>query len=190
MNKNRTQDDSDTNLTQPGSPDVPVQKFAKTIPLGWGYTYFVRSGDAIKIGHTAVPKSRMGSLQSATPEALDILAMIPNSIVGEWEAHEKFKHLRLRGEWFRAAPELLEFIEVVKAEAAGLPKRGPHFVKPAELTALQVHLFKVRQSLPAAAQPHASNLIEQIKNIETEDDAERLTPYIANSMRLLEAARQ
>jgi hypothetical protein len=189
VNDSATHESFDAWLTHLRSPDVPV-KFAKTISLGWGYTYFVRRGDAIKIGHTAVPKSRIGQLQNGFPEALDILAIVPNSIIDEPAAHEKFAHLRVRGEWFRAAPELLEFIEAVKVEAGGLPKRPPHFVKPAELTALQVYLLKVRPSLPAAAQPHASNLIQQIKNIETGDDARRLTPFIAESMRRLEAARQ
>ena len=37
--------------------------------------------------------------------------IVPFSILEEKDAHEKFADLRVRGEWFRAEPDLLEFID-------------------------------------------------------------------------------
>jgi hypothetical protein len=182
MNKDRTCSPSDAELTQARSPDVPFDP-------GWGYTYFVRNGEAIKIGHTALPKARMMDLQIASPEPLNILAIVSNTIIKEADAHRKFAHLRIRGEWFRAESELLEFIATVKgAPVPPLPERSlPEVVAP-ELKAIRKQLAKQRPHLPEKAQNHASNLIEQIDNIHTEADFVRLKPRIARAQRALAAA--
>lgn len=118
LNDSGTCEASDTPLTQRRSPDVP-----------WGYTYFVRRGDAIKVGHSAIPKQRISGLQVSFPEPLEVLAIIENTIISEAAAHAKFAHLRMTGEWFRAEPELIEFIEAMKVA----PKPTPKFVRKAAL---------------------------------------------------------
>jgi hypothetical protein len=77
-------------------------------------TYFVRSGDTIKIGRSYSPIDRIKNLGTGMPTSLETLAIIPADIIHERTAHEKFRHLRLNGEWFRAEPELLAFIETLK----------------------------------------------------------------------------
>lgn len=97
---------------------------AKTEPTGpRGFTYFVRRADAIKIGHSGIPKQRISTLQVSFPEAIEVLAIVPNARVSEAAAHAKFAHLRLSGEWFRAEPELLDFIKSIKGPDEFKPKR-------------------------------------------------------------------
>jgi hypothetical protein len=75
--------------------------------------YFIDAGDLIKIGRSADPIRRMGTLQAGTGKLLSLLLTIPNGN-REREFHERFSRLRARGEWFRKGPELLEFIEAEK----------------------------------------------------------------------------
>lgn len=107
----------DTQLAREGSPDV--RKFADHSVDGrtWGYTYFVRRDNLIKIGHSGAPKART---KSYGPTAT-VLAIIPNTVIDESAAHKKFHHLRAVKEWFQAAPELLEFIEWAKGQVEPLP---------------------------------------------------------------------
>lgn len=74
----------------------------------------------IKIGmYTDSPKKRMGGLQVGCPIPLILLGTI-NGIhrkyldwtsYREQRLHERFAHLRQQGEWFKAEPELLEYIK-------------------------------------------------------------------------------
>lgn len=88
--------------------------------------YFVQERDGaegpIKIGRvTAHPtkgkgalfhvKTRASSMQSCNPRRLVILGW--TYAYNEAEVQRRFAHLRIRGEWFRPAAELLVFIEEV-----------------------------------------------------------------------------
>lgn len=76
--------------------------------------YFIQSarGGPIKIGMTAgQPLHRMASLQTGFPYELRLLGVISDADDSrEAEIHQQFSHLRIRGEWFRPAPDLLDFI--------------------------------------------------------------------------------
>jgi uncharacterized protein YozE (UPF0346 family) len=85
-----------------------------------GIVYFVLSRDtgAIKIGFTAGPiEKRLSSLQTAHPHKLQLLASISGNKEYETELHERFSPFRLRGEWFQAHPELLDFIAVISKDS-------------------------------------------------------------------------
>lgn len=168
----------DTALTQPRSPTVP-----------WGFTYFVRRGDAIKIGHSGNPKQRISDLQICFPEPLEVIAVIPNTIIDEPTAHKKFAHLRLSGEWFQATPDLLDFIKWVKAEADQLPKRK--YPTPA-MTALerdtkrmQHHLMRLRREAPEEKRHIISLLVGQLKNLPRNSDG--MGPLILRTVEAIEA---
>lgn len=111
-------------------------------------------------------------------------------------AHQKFAHLRTSGEWFLSAPELLDFIESIKGGTSWPAPKAPPLlpaVKIAlspmdDLKALATQLRRQRPTLPANAEPHASNLIQQISNIKTPEDAQRLKPFMAESTRRLRLA--
>lgn len=79
--------------------------------------YFIGSGDYIKIGITAgSAHGRMRSLATAHYAEMTVLATIRDAMPAlEEELHQRFSQYRAKGEWFRAAPELLAFIEELKA---------------------------------------------------------------------------
>lgn len=183
-NETSTGTSIDTELTQARSPDVPARKFPRTIHLGWGHTYFVRHGDAIKIGHSAIPKQRIRDIQTGFPVPLEILAIVPNTIISEPDAHQMFAHLRMSGEWFLAEPDLLAFIEKVKRDADQLPKRELPELKRADIRGLRFHLFRWRPHCPVESRQFISNLIEQMGNYQNNRDA--LRPLILHSITEIE----
>jgi hypothetical protein len=82
--------------------------------------YFVRAGvkGPIKIGRTDQLSQRVQGLQVAHYEELTLLAVEPGSRAVERALHQRFDHLRLRGEWFRPGMELLAYIESLRAAQA------------------------------------------------------------------------
>lgn len=85
---------------------------AKPTPVQSGsIVYAVRSGDFIKIGTTTDMPNRMLGLQCGNPIALSIVATWPGDVRNEADAHRRFAHLRVRGEWFSLTADLLAFIE-------------------------------------------------------------------------------
>lgn len=76
--------------------------------------YFVqaKTEDApIKIGITWDLAHRIGNLRTASPYEIELLGTVLGGKDRERAIHARFAHLRIRGEWFRSEPELLEFIE-------------------------------------------------------------------------------
>lgn len=83
-----------------------------------GFVYFARFGDAIKIGWSRTPSRRMTQLQ---PDAL--LHVTPGTRRDERLLHMAFAHLLIpdKGrEYFRAEPDLLRFIHLLRGH------RPPH----------------------------------------------------------------
>ena len=78
--------------------------------------YFIEFLDFIKIGFTTDLEGRFRTLCSAYPGPLIILHDMRGNFDLETDLHRKFKHLRTGGEWFRKDPELLAYIEKLKAE--------------------------------------------------------------------------
>lgn len=74
------------------------------------FVYFVLCGDAVKIGTSTNPRSRVAEMQTGSPLHLKLLAVTPGDLTVERKYHEKFNHLRKGGEWFHAAPELLAYV--------------------------------------------------------------------------------
>lgn len=64
----------------------------------------------IKIGFSCCVQKRLQDLRVASPVGLRLLASIRGGAAKETDMHRRFAHLRVDGEWFRAAPELLAFI--------------------------------------------------------------------------------
>lgn len=75
--------------------------------------YFAQADDRIKIGWSKQVSARLASLQTGCPSPIRLLGTIPGSRAVERRLHEQFASLRLSGEWFRAAPELLAHIAAV-----------------------------------------------------------------------------
>lgn len=77
--------------------------------------YFIQqgSGGPIKIGCSGNPVQRMAQLQTAQSEPLSLLGHVVGDRADERAVHEQFSHLRLNGEWFSPADDLLSFIRTV-----------------------------------------------------------------------------
>lgn len=95
-----------------------VEKEAKQLPLPLptGFVYFIQSidGGPVKIGYSKDPESRARNLQTA--EELVVLATLPGSYKLEADLHHKYASIRMNGEWFQDAPELMEFIAHVRSQ--------------------------------------------------------------------------
>lgn len=104
-NDSATSSSIDTRPTQWRSPTVR-----------WPMIYFIRADRAIKIGYSENPEMRLGNLQVGTQHELELLAVMHGEREDEGKLHERFSDLHIRGEWFRAEPALLDFIETA-AEA-------------------------------------------------------------------------
>lgn len=78
-----------------------------------GIIYFVRAAGTqfVKIGHSQGDlASRIATLQTGCPHELKALATVDGTQADESSLHRRFKHLAVRGEWFRMDEELKGFI--------------------------------------------------------------------------------
>lgn len=76
--------------------------------------YFIQTGfyddDPVKIGIADSVQARLVQLQTASPYRLRLLGVMPGGATEERALHQRFAHLRLHGEWFEGADELLTAI--------------------------------------------------------------------------------
>ena len=77
--------------------------------------YFIRAGDAIKIGYTTNLARRQRALETASAVPLELLASVPGDRREETRLHREWRHLHIRGEWFEASEELLRYIRELAA---------------------------------------------------------------------------
>lgn len=82
--------------------------------------YFLSDSNAatVKIGFSKDVDSRIIALQTSNTNPLVLLGSIPGGRVTERVLHAKFRRFRIKGEWFTAAPELLQYIEAACAKQA------------------------------------------------------------------------
>ena len=79
----------------------------------------VRDTDgAIKIGWTSDVMRRIAELRKEGRSPVELLACFPGDKPDELRLHARFIADRLDGEWHRASPELLSFIDGLRAVAA------------------------------------------------------------------------
>lgn len=73
--------------------------------------YFVQTNDNqyIKIGYAKDVTKRLDALQTGSPIGVKVLATQPGDHKIEYALHQKFAYCRVRREWFRAAPGLVEY---------------------------------------------------------------------------------
>jgi hypothetical protein len=76
------------------------------------YVYFIQiDGEgAIKIGVSNNPLSRLETLQTGSHQRMTLLGILPGGYDVESQIHAQFAKSRIRGEWFTASPELIDFI--------------------------------------------------------------------------------
>ena len=81
-----------------------------------GFIYLIGAdgSDKVKIGFSNAPDSRLLELQTGSPVALRVLALIPGTRGKEVEIHERFAVHRSHGEWFRDHPSIRELFRLVE----------------------------------------------------------------------------
>lgn len=127
------------------------------------WTYFIRGPEGIKIGKSRNPKERRRGLQLAHATELKIIIAVPASIISEAAAHERFQHLKMSGEWFRAEPELLDFIETLR-DPAEIEPPAPKYADP---IIGRLHALRDKYGAESAVGHCTSNLAEQLHNMKT-----------------------
>lgn len=159
-----------------------------------GYTYFLRDAEGIKIGRSVHPASRMWALQSGNSSKLELLVSVPCAWVSEADAHAKFAHLKIHREWFRPGPDLLEFIEKLKAALATKPRRQRRVLRPApNKTATAIsNLLALRRAhgFESTAGRRCSNLAEMLPIFEAATDPIQKAYLAANIQRQMSDLRQ
>lgn len=77
--------------------------------------YFIRAvnSGAIKIGVSNDPRRRLESMQTGSPEPLELLGVLPGGVDEERRLHQRFAAYRIHGEWFRGDETLTRAIEVL-----------------------------------------------------------------------------
>jgi len=72
------------------------------------FVYALRAGDAVKIGRSRDPRKRIRQLKNMTVEETTLVALVPADDDKEEDLHRQFRHLHIKGEWFRATDELVD----------------------------------------------------------------------------------
>jgi hypothetical protein len=106
--------------------------------------YFIRASNGlIKIGVSKAPHARVAELQVGCPIPLRLVVSfsteeIPESLartLSEKGLQRAFAKARVRGEWFRPVPDLLELIAEVKRQARAARRRDERTAQRAALAA-------------------------------------------------------
>lgn len=86
--------------------------------------YFMRFGadGPIKIGHALAPYKRRYNFQIASADPIEVLAVVDGGREEEQAIHKLFSHLHIRGELFRPADDLLEYIRSMPRHQKPEPK--------------------------------------------------------------------
>lgn len=73
------------------------------------WIYFLRANSWVKIGWTRNLASRLRELQVASPFRLRVLGVLPGAFDVERMLHRRYHRFWIRGEWFHAASEIVDF---------------------------------------------------------------------------------
>lgn len=79
--------------------------------------YFVKAGNAIKIGYSICITDRMVNLQTGNHEKLQLLGLLNIEQRYERLIRAQFEHLHLHNEWFRDDPEIRLYLLEHEARA-------------------------------------------------------------------------
>jgi hypothetical protein len=79
------------------------------------WLYFIGCGDAVKIGISSDPESRLETIAVGAPGQLCLLAKIANAGQQEADCHKRLDHLRIHGEWFWHTEEVDALIRELRA---------------------------------------------------------------------------
>ncbi len=107
--------EEDAKIVTPGKRTINLDKQTAKPPC---YVYFILNYDskAVKIGIAKNVGRRMASLQTSSPSELKLIGKIRAKSVAkarelEKSLHQTFDKYLIRGEWFKAEIDLLNYIQ-------------------------------------------------------------------------------
>lgn len=152
--------------------DTPVTQDRSGGVQGW--TYFISDGDLIKIGFSIRPRRRVNQVAREIGKPVKTLAVVPISVAGEYETHQRFAHLREKGEWFRPEADLLAFIQGLRpVEAVAASKIS----KPKELRDPfigRLHALRDRHRGNEPVRHRIGNISEIVLNLKNAKDPHQI----------------
>lgn len=90
---------------------APTRSRISTTTKGWIYFVLTADNTHLKIGWTKTIKARFRELQCGNHLELKLIGKRRGTIDEERRLHSQAANHRARGEWFRAAPEVLALVE-------------------------------------------------------------------------------
>ncbi|MGC1392933.1 MAG: GIY-YIG nuclease family protein [Coleofasciculaceae cyanobacterium] len=106
---------SNARIITPGNKTISLEGIKLAHKAHFVYFIFNEDSNAIKIGRSQNLQRRLMSLQTSSPAKLKLIKSV--QVEGDKEAqkleqslHNKFREIRLAGEWFKAETHLLEYI--------------------------------------------------------------------------------
>ena len=89
---------------------LPLLDLPEQLEAAREYCYAAWDGEFIKIGKSAKhPHQRVADLQTGNPRTLCLVAYTVE--FREAQVHKTLSRYRVRGEWFRASAEVIDFIK-------------------------------------------------------------------------------
>ena len=110
---------NNTTMIGPSNPAKKTMYFTQAkcdLFSGVGETKHLGWDGSKKIDAGSIRISFDCTATKLTDEKYKILGAVPASITDEIKLHERFAHLRIKGEWYKPEAELLDFIEKVSKE--------------------------------------------------------------------------
>lgn len=95
---------------------------ARKLPPRRGFIYFLRAGDAVKIGFSGTPLGRFLALKTGIADQITAIVVVRGTQADESRLHRELVHYRKEGEWFTATAPVLEVM--ARSAAIGRPARG------------------------------------------------------------------
>jgi hypothetical protein len=100
---------------------MPLPEAQFPVPVtaldGYCYIYFAASDGYVKIGRAVNPKQRLAELAVGSAHPITLLA----AVLGHWSlealVQKRYEASRRNGEWYGLTPELVQFIQRVRAGA-------------------------------------------------------------------------
>lgn len=86
--------------------------------------YFIKCNDLVKIGFSCDVNRRFKQLKTANGKPLELIHSIKGDRTVEKALHNRYKDLKVRGEWFKLYPEIQMWIDYDKLSRRVLKEEG------------------------------------------------------------------
>lgn len=95
--------------------------------------YFIAGNELIKIGFSKMVRTRVSGIIASTPFDCKFIGYMPGGRDIEKHLHRQFEADRHHGEWFRATPELVAFVDAIAIKSMPDDEAGDAFDRFAEI---------------------------------------------------------